>query len=62
MKQNNPAQSLDELDRIYLAAVRSEDLSKYGVKETPENVALYWRLVFEAREIANSGNALQVPN
>lgn len=54
--------SMDELDRIYLAAARNEDLSKYGIKETTENVALYWRLVFAAREILNSNNALQVPN
>lgn len=54
--------SLDELDRIYLAAARNEELSQHSVKETPENIALYWRLIAAAREISNSGNALQIPN
>lgn len=62
MKNNNVTTSIDELDRIYLAAARGEELSKYNVKETPDNIALYWRFVFAAREIVNSGNALQVPN
>jgi len=53
---------MDELDRIYLAAARNEDLSAYDVKPTPQNVALYWRLLFASREISNSDNALQIPN
>lgn len=53
---------MDELDRIYLAAARNEDLATYNVKPTPENVALYWRLLFASREISNSDNALQIPN
>lgn len=59
---NDIASSLDELDRIYLAAARNEDLSKYDVKPTTQNVALYWRIVFASREISNSDNALQIPN
>ena len=62
-KRNKPiASSLDELDRIYLAAARNEDLSMYDVKPTPQNVALYWRIVFASRDISNSDNALQMPN
>lgn len=62
-KRSKPiTSSLDELDRIHLAAARNEDLSKYDVKPTPQNVALYWRIVFASREMSNSDNALQIPN
>lgn len=60
--KNNFVSSLDELERIYLAAARNEELSAYGVKETPENIGLYWRLLIAAREISNSDNGLQIPN
>lgn len=60
--KTNIYSSMDELDRIYLAAARNEDLSAYDVKPTPQNVALYWRLLFASREISNSDNALQIPN
>lgn len=52
----------DEIEKIYIAAIRNENLAQHGVKETPENIALYWRLIAEAREIANSGDALHIPN
>ena len=51
-----------DIEKIYLAAIRDEDISKYGVKQTPENIALYWRMRFAANELAKSGDALQVPN
>lgn len=52
----------DDIEKIYLAAIRDEDISKYGVKPTPENIALYWRMKFAANDLAKSGDALQVPN
>lgn len=52
----------DEIEKIYLAAIRDEDMTKYGVKQTPENIATYWRLKFAAHDLAKSGDALQVPN
>jgi hypothetical protein len=52
----------DDIEKIYLAAIRDEDMSKYGVKQTPENIAMYWRMRFAANDLAKSGDALQVPN
>jgi hypothetical protein len=51
-----------DVEKIYLAVLRNQDLSDVGVKETSENVELYWRLSSDVAKMRAEGTAPSIPN
>jgi len=52
----------NETEKIYLAVLRNQELSEVGVKETKENIELYWRLSSDVAKMRANGIPLSVPN
>lgn len=52
----------NDVEKIYLAVLRNQELQEVGVKETKENVALYWRLSSDVAKMRAEGTPLSVPN
>ena len=51
-----------DVEKIYLAVLRNQELSDVGVKETSENVELYWRLSSDVAKMRAEGTSPSVPN
>jgi hypothetical protein len=52
----------DIAEKIYLAVLRNQELSDVDVKETPENIELYWKLSSDVAKMRKDGIAPSVPN
>ncbi len=51
-----------DVEKIYLAVLRNQELSEVGVKETKENIELYWRLSSDVAKMLTEGTPPSVPN
>jgi hypothetical protein len=51
-----------DVEKIYLAVLRNQELSDVGVKETSENVELYWRLSSDVAKMRAERTSPSVPN
>ena len=50
------------VEKIYLAVLRNQELSDVDVKETPENIEMYWRLSSDVAKMRAEGIPPSVPN
>lgn len=51
-----------DVEKIYLAVLRNQELSDVDVKETKENIEMYWRLSSDVAKMRKDGIPLSVPN
>lgn len=47
---------------IYRAAMDNQTLKSAGVKESKENIELYWKLVFDIDKMRKNGVSPSLPN
>jgi hypothetical protein len=51
-----------DVEKIYQAVLRNQELSDVGVNETKENIELYWRLSVDVAKMRAAGIPPSVPN